>query len=225
MNLKGFTVAFDLDGTLVDTAPDLIGTLNDMLDATGRARLPLGSARHLVGRGARFLLEHGFAEAGAPFDGPAPEVAVGEFLDRYRARIALESRLFDGVEAALDRVAEAGAILCVCTNKPTGLSVALLDALGLSSRFAAIVGPDAVSARKPAAAHLIEAVRAAAGDPARTVMVGDSETDVATARAAGAPCVVVSFGYTEIPPGELGGDRVIDRYADLPQALAALMSG
>jgi phosphoglycolate phosphatase len=223
MSLRGATIAFDLDGTLVDTAPDLIGTLNDMLEADGRATLPLAAARHLVGRGARFLIEHGFAEAGAPFEGAAPESAVEDFVARYLARIARESRPFDGVEAALDDLAGEGAILCVCTNKYTDLSAALLDALGLSPRFAAIVGPDRVSARKPSAAHLIEAVRQAGGDPARALMVGDSETDVGAARAAGAPVAVVSFGYTEVPPAELGADALIERFADLPQVARRLL--
>lgn len=223
MSLTGATIAFDLDGTLVDTAPDLIGTLNDMLGEAGLAPVPTTSARRLVGRGARFLLEHGFAAAGRSSAGPAPDAAEAEFVERYLARIARESRPFDGVERALDALAADGAVLCVCTNKVERLSVALLDALGLSTRFAAIVGPDTVAAPKPAADHLIEAVRRAGGDPRLALMVGDSETDVGAARAAGVPVAAVTFGYTEVPPADLGADALIDRFEELPPVARRLL--
>jgi phosphoglycolate phosphatase len=225
MPLSGATIAFDLDGTLVDTAPDLIGTLNLMLAEHGLPPVPLSSARHLVGGGARYLLEHGFREAGASFHaGDAPEM-VERFIGLYLDRIALESRPFQGVEAALDELAAAGAILCVCTNKPTALALALLKAVRLIDRFAAVVGPDAVSARKPDPAHLIEAVKLAGGDPDRALMVGDSAADSAAAKNAGRPVVLVSFGYTETPVTALGGDAVIDRFADLPPVARRLLLG
>src|SRR5690606_4876931 len=126
------------------------------------------------------------------------------------------SRPFEGLLAALDALEADGARLCVCTNKRTDLSLALLGQLGLLDRFAAVAGADAVSARKPAAAHLVEAVAAAGGDPRRCLMVGDSQADVGCARAAGAPVVLVSFGYTDVPPAELGADAVFDRYDQLP---------
>jgi phosphoglycolate phosphatase len=216
-SLAGAVVAFDLDGTLVDSAPDLIGSLNVVLHEKGLPTLSLQQARPMVGRGARAMIEQGFAAAGEPLD---PE----ESPTLYRDRIALESRPFEGVEAALTDLAGAGAKLCVCTNKFTDLSVALLDALDLSRYFAAVIGPDLAPAPKPDARHLIAAVEAAGGSAQRAIMVGDSASDVGAARAAEVPSIVVSFGYTEIAPAELGGDWLIDRFADLPPLAARLLA-
>jgi phosphoglycolate phosphatase len=222
-SLRGATVAFDLDGTLVDTAPDLIGALNTLLVEEGLQAVDLAAARHLVGHGARIMLEHGFAEAGRELDGGRSRELVERFIPVYLARIAEESALFPACEAALDEIAAAGAVMCVCTNKLTNLSVALLDALGLSARFSAVVGPDATSARKPDPRHLLDAIAAAGGDPARTVYVGDSRPDMQAARGAGVPSIGVSFGYTDTPAAELGFDVVIDRYEELPSACARLL--
>src|SRR5262249_28066243 len=137
--------------------------------------------------------------------------------------LSRESRLFPGVAEALDHLEAAGATLVVCTNKRTKLSVALLEALGLADRFAAIVGPDKAGVAKPDPGHLIAAVAAAGGRMQMTLMVGDSETDYAAARAAGAPIVLVSFGYSEIPVRDLAGDALIDHFADLPAAAHRLL--
>jgi phosphoglycolate phosphatase len=214
-DLEGWTIAFDLDGTLVDSAPDLIGTLNRMLAPRGYPAVPLSSARHLVGHGARALLRHGFAEAGAVWDEVAEPELFDLFIDDYVAHIADDSRPFEGVVETLDHLASRGALLCVATNKRTDLAEALIEALGLSRHFVVIAGPDRVSARKPDGAHVREAVRLAGGDPARSVMVGDATTDTGSARAAGVPCVVAGFGYNDAPLSELGGDIVIDCFADL----------
>jgi phosphoglycolate phosphatase len=222
--LAGATVAFDLDGTLVDTAPDLIGALNRLLREQALPALPLASARSMVGRGARALIEQGFAAAGAPLDPAATPVLVERFIDLYRGRIAEESRPFEGVEAALDTLTGAGALLCVCTNKRTDLSLALLDALDLSRRFSAVVGADRAPASKPDPRHLIAAIEAAGGRLDRAVLVGDSISDVAAARAAGAPSIVVSFGYTDIAAGDLGGDHLIDHFDQLPSLVARLLA-
>jgi phosphoglycolate phosphatase len=223
-SLVGATIAFDLDGTLVDTAPDLVGALNTLLHEQRLPPLALKTARVMVGRGARAMLEQGFAAAGRPLDANETPALVDRFVDIYRNRIARESRPFDGVEAALDDLASAGAALSVCTNKRTELSVLLLDALGLTKRFAAVVGADQSPAPKPDARHLQIAVEAAGGRMNRAIMVGDSASDVGAARAAAIPSVVVSFGYTEIAAAELGGDHLIDRFAELP-ALAARLLG
>jgi phosphoglycolate phosphatase len=222
--LAGATIAFDLDGTLVDTAPDLIGALNWLLREQALPALPLSSARTIVGRGARTLIEQGFAAAGAPLDPVATPTLVERFIELYQGRIAEESRPFEGVEAALDALAGAGALLCVCTNKRTDLSLALLDALDLSRRFSAIVGADRAPAGKPDPRHLIAAIEAAGGRLDRAVLVGDSISDVDAARAAGAPSIVVSFGYTDIPAGELGGDHLIDHFDQLPSLVARLFA-
>lgn len=223
MSLSGVTIAFDLDGTLVETAPDLIGTLNVMLGERGLRPVPLEAARHLVGLGARVMLEHGFREAGAAFDPADMPLMLNRFIELYRDRIADESHPFPGVVEALDDLEAQGARFVVCTNKLTDLSIELLDRLGLLPCFAAVVGPDAVSRRKPDPAHLIEALRKGGGDPARAVMVGDSINDILPARAAGVPVIAVSFGYTETPPADLGADALIDRFDQLPAVVAQLI--
>ena len=216
--LAGATIVFDLDGTLVDTAPDLVGALNVLLAREGLPTLPLAEVRVMIGQGARALITRGFAAAGAPLDEARLSALFGDFIVHYRAHIADESRPFPGIVDALDVLAGAGAGLAVCTNKPTDLSVALLDALGLSHRFAAVIGADATPAQKPAAAHLVTAIERAGGRVERAVMVGDSASDAGAARAAGVPLVLVSFGYTDIPARELGADVLIDHFAELPAA-------
>ena len=222
--LSGVTIAFDLDGTLVDTAPDLIGVLNQMLEERGLPPVPLASARHLVGGGARRMLQHGFEEAGARVSEDELPALDDRFVELYRARIARESRPFDGVEAALDTLKAEGARFVVCTNKKTDLSLDLLAAVDLLDRFDAVVGPDAVTRRKPDPAHLVEAIERGGGDPRRAVMVGDSVMDLLSARGAGVPVVLVSFGYTETPVEDLRADALIDRFADLPDAARKLLA-
>jgi phosphoglycolate phosphatase len=223
MPLTGATIAFDLDGTLVDTAPDLIGVLNQMLDEHGLPPVPLASARRLVGGGARRMLQHGFEEAGATVTPDELPALDDRFVELYRERIAHESRPFDGVEAALDTLAADGARFVVCTNKRTDLSLDLLAAVDMLDRFVAVAGPDTVTRRKPDPAHLIEAIRLGGGDPQRALMVGDSATDLLSARGARIPVVLVSFGYTETPVEDLGGDMLIHRFSDLPGAVRRLL--
>jgi phosphoglycolate phosphatase len=222
--LQGATIAFDLDGTLVDTAPDLIGTLNVLLKEEGLPALPLSEARPFIGRGARWMIERGFQAAGATLDeARAPEL-FDRFIGYYLDHIAEESRPFPGVEAALDALKAEGARLCVCTNKRTDLSRALLDALDLTRRFDAVVGADATPACKPDARHLTTAVAAAGGVMEKALLVGDAGTDAGAARAAGAPLILVSFGYTEIPAHELGPDLLIDHFDQLAAGCARLLS-
>jgi phosphoglycolate phosphatase len=221
--LNGATLAFDLDGTLVDTAPDLIGALNAVLGQQGLPALPLDSARFMVGRGARALVERGFSAAGAPLDEASTPALVARFLEIYRARIADESRVFDGVEACLETLSSAGAVLVVCTNKPTDLSFALLDGLDLTRYFIAVIGGDLAPKPKPDASHLLAAIAAAKGKPDRAIMIGDSATDIGAAQAAKVQSIVVSFGYTDIPAADLGADLVIDHFSVLPAAVASLL--
>ncbi|HLZ84231.1 MAG TPA: HAD-IA family hydrolase [Caulobacteraceae bacterium] len=221
--LAGATIVFDLDGTLIDTAPDLVSTLNLLLAREGVAALPLSEARDMIGQGARALIARGFAAAGAPLDEARLSALFADFIAHYLAHIADESRPFPGVVAAMDDLAAAGARLAVCTNKRTDLSVALLDALALTDRFAAVVGADAAPAPKPAAAHLIAAIERAGGRRERAVMVGDSASDAGAARAAGVPLVLVSFGYTDVPARALDPDVLIDHFDDLPAACRRLL--
>lgn len=222
--LEGAVIAFDLDGTLVDTAADLIGTLNVLLADEGLSPLPLAEVRPFIGRGARWLIERGFQAAGAATPTARLDGLFERFIIHYNANIAVESRPFPGVVEALDLMKAAGARLAVCTNKRTDLSVTLLDALDLSRRFEAIIGADAVPAAKPDPGHLIAAVEAAGGAIGRTVMVGDAATDAGAARAAGAGLVLVSFGYTEIPVRDLAPDILIDHFDELPGACVRLLT-
>ena len=215
---------FDLDGTLVDTAPDLMGTLNTVLGEEGLPPLPYEMAPLLVGRGAKVMLERGFAADGQPLEEPEASRLFDRFIEVYLGRIADHSRPFPGVLEALDRLEAEGAILAVCTNKRTDLSMAVMNALDLTKRFKAIVGPDMAPRPKPDASHLLRTVELCGGDPKRAVMIGDSINDVLAAKNAKIPVVVVTFGYTDVPAKDLGGDALIDRFDELDAAIEELLS-
>ena len=216
------TIVFDLDGTLVDTAPDLINALNHVLAREGLRPLPLASARKMIGHGARKLLERGL-EAEGRFASPAEmEQLTIDFIDFYAENIAIESRPFEGLEAALDELAERGCQFAVCTNKLEFLSKRLLDQLGLSSRFAAICGADTFGVAKPDPAILRQTIAQAGGEIGAAIMVGDAGTDVGAARRAGVPVIGCTFGYTDVPIAELNPDHLIDHMRELPAAVAAL---
>ena len=213
---------FDLDGTLVETAGDLVATLNHLLRAEGLSPVTLEAARAMVGDGARALVERGFAANGARLEGTRLDRLFDEFLAHYGANIANESHAFAGVEQALDRLQKAGFRLAVCTNKPESMSKLLLDELGLAQRFAVIAGPETFNVRKPDPRHLRETIRAAGAVPGSSIMIGDSKNDVAAARGVGVPVIVVDFGYTTIPVGKLGADRIISHFDDLFDEVASL---
>ena len=213
------TIVFDLDGTLVDTAPDLCAALNYALAALDRAPVPADMVRHMVGHGARKLLERGLTASG-PVTPALVEAGVGPFMAYYRAHIADGSRPYPGVERALEALAEAGSVVAICTNKPHELAVGLLEALGWQARFAAVLGHDSVPAAKPDAGHVLATLAAAGGVREDAAFVGDSMTDVSAARNAGVPVVAVSFGFSDRPAAELGADLVIDHYDQLLPALA-----
>ena len=213
------TVIFDLDGTLVDTAPDLTAALNAVMVREGRPPVPLDDVRHMVGRGARYLIERALEASGSPADPAAIRDLVLHFLEHYDANIAVTSRPFERAEVVAARLAARGHKLGVCTNKPEALSLKLLGELNLRPLFPVVLGADSRPYRKPDPRHLTDTIAALGGRAASAVLVGDSETDVKTARAAGVPVIVVSFGYTEIPVRELGADVVIDHFDALEQAL------
>lgn len=217
-------LVLDLDGTLVDTAGDLISTLNRVLAGAGLGPMTRADAGSLLGAGARAMIERGFRLHDAPLDTATLDRLFAEFIPLYEADIAAESRPFPGAVEAIDRFAAAGWRLAVCTNKLEGLSRRLLDALELTSRFAAICGGDTFPVRKPDAGHLLGTIARAGGDPASTVMVGDSGTDVAAARNAGVPVVGVTFGYTDEPMASLDPDVAIDRFDQLWDAVTAIGS-
>lgn len=222
--LKGATIAFDLDGTLVESAPDLIAAVNSILVAEDLKPLTLEEARPFISRGARWPLQWGIASAGVPEPAVRAAALFDRFINYYSAHIADESRPFPGVIDALNVMRTAGTKLVVCTNKPTALSHSLLTKLGMVDLFDGIVGIDAVTAAKPDAAHLIEAVQAVGGDLTRAIMVGDADTDAGTARAAGTPLILVDFGYTEIPAVELAPDILLHHFDDLVDACTNLFN-
>lgn len=215
---------FDLDGTLADTAPDLIATLNVVLDGEGVPRLAMAQGRELIGAGGRALIERGLQAGGRPVTPAELDRLYRKFLLHYGENLCVETTLFPGVEEALDRLEAAGFMLAVCTNKIEKHSVRLLAALGIAERFAAICGRDSFPHHKPDPRHLTRTIAQASGDAGRAVMIGDSRTDVATAKAAGVPVVAVSFGYTEIPVGDLGADRVVDHFDELVAAIHDCMA-
>ena len=217
------TVVFDLDGTLVDTAPDLISALNFVLDREGLPPVPLESARTMIGAGARRLIERGLEQDGRS-DSPQDITRLtDDFIEYYAAHIADASRPFDGLESALDDLQANGYRFAVCTNKLEWLSKLLLDRLGLSARFAAICGADTFGISKPDPAILQQTVARAGGQLSTTIMVGDAGPDIGVARRAGIPVIGVEFGYTDVPIVDLKPDRLIGHMSELPAAVESLI--
>lgn len=213
------TIVFDLDGTLADTAPDIAAALNHALAQVGRQILTLDAIRSMVGHGGKVLVQRGLAATGGA-DELTLATAHAAMIAYYETHVCEHSQPYPGVIAALDALRDRSVALAVCTNKPEHLARGVVDVLGWRSRFAAIVGGDTLAATKPDPAMLHLAIEQAGGGPA--AMVGDSIIDVQTARAAGLPCVAVSFGYPDRPADQLGADIVVDSFDDLLPALARL---
>ena len=216
------TVVFDLDGTLVDTAPDLINALNFVLGREGLPPVPLHSARNMIGAGARRLIERGLELEGRTAGLEDIIRLTSDFIDHYAAHIADVSRPFEGLETALDDLTARGYRLAVCTNKLEWLSKLLLDQLGLSSRFSAICGGDTFGVSKPDPAILRQTVARAGGQLSSAIMVGDAGPDIGVARRAGVPVIGVEFGYTDVPIIEFKPDRLIGHMRELPAAVESL---
>jgi phosphoglycolate phosphatase len=221
--LTPLTLVFDLDGTLAETAPDLIDALNYVLAGDGIAPVPVDAARALVGAGARALIERGYALGGRALTRARLDESFDDFLKFYNAHFADKSTLFPGVEACLDRCRAEGWTLAVCTNKLEYSSNLLLGKLGVRDRFAFVCGQDTFGVAKPDPKPLVETVRRAGGDVSSSLMIGDSVTDIRTARAAGIPVIAVDFGYTDTPVADLGPDRVISHFDDLFDAVRDLV--
>ena len=217
--LSNFSVIFDLDGTLVDTAPDLVRVLNLVLVEEGHEPVPFEAVCEIVGQGALAMIRRSLDRHGVSIDETELRRLLPRFLELYSADITAHSAPYDGVVRALDTLAAEGAILGVCTNKYEYLSVQLLQELGLADRFAAIIGPDTLDVRKPDPAHITGTLERMGGRADRAVMIGDSTNDVNAAKAAGIPSIVVSFGYLDVPAHEMGADRVIDHFDELVPAI------
>jgi len=216
-------IAFDLDGTLVDTAPDLIAALNHVLTREGLQPVPLKSARNMIGAGARKMIERGLELDDHAMTTADIDRLMKDFVAFYADHIADASRPFDGLEAALDELEARGFRFAVCTNKLEWLSKLLLDRLDLSRRFAAICGADTFGVAKPDPTILRETVARAGGELSGAIMVGDAGPDIGVARRAGIPVIGVEFGYTEVPIAELKPDRLIGHMRELPAAIASLI--
>jgi phosphoglycolate phosphatase len=220
--MQNLTVVFDLDGTLVDTAPDLVGATNHALSDLGLPAVRADILRPWISFGAQRMIVEALDHAGHPLPPSEVDRLLTLFLTYYEENIARESRAYPGVVEAIENLSAGGARLAVCTNKRESLSRTLLAALDLDRHFHGIAGRDTFPVCKPHPDHLMGAVRLAGGDPAHAVMVGDSEVDIQTAKAAGVPVVAVSFGYTAVPVAELAPDRIIDHYDALLPAIRDL---
>ena len=216
------TIVFDLDGTLIDTAPDLVDTLNVVFAREGWPPVPYATARNQIGGGARMMIQRGVAAEGIAIAPEKLEQLFADFIVHYTEHIADRSRPFPGLIDALDELASRGFRLAVCTNKLERLSLRLLKQLNLAERFAFVCGQDTFGMQKPDPEVLRRTVAAAGGDLTQAIMIGDSITDICTARAAGIPIIAVDFGYSDLPISELGADRIISHFAQLRSAIAAI---
>ncbi len=208
------TIVFDLDGTLVDSVPDIAAAVNRMLAARGLAALDRPAVAAMVGDGLQPLIDRVFAARNATQDA----AAAGEYLADYEANVLVETTLFPGVAAALDALGADGWTLAVCTNKPERAARLLLEALGIADRFAAIGGGDSFARHKPDPAHFLGTVALAGGDPARAVMVGDHRNDVLSATGGGAQAIFAGWGYGR--PGMEAGAAAVAATADAVPGIA-----
>lgn len=211
---------FDLDGTLIDTAPDLIASLNHAIAPAGLPPYAIEDTKILVGRGVRVMIERAFEHRDRSLDEATFDACFERFSEHYRAGIPGESRPYPGIVAALGRLKSAGFDLAVCTNKRESFTMPLLDALDLAGYFTAITGGDTFAFRKPDPRHIAETIARAGGDVANAVMVGDSSNDIDSAKGAGAATIAVTFGYADRPVAEMAADRTISHFDELTPDLA-----
>lgn len=213
-----WTLVFDLDGTLVDTAPDLAAATNHVMERLGLNPVAEGDIRPFVGHGALAMVERAAAAQGRNLAQQELYDLFDVFIVHYTANIAANSAPYDGVIAALNTFKARGATLAVCTNKIEAHARDLLDALGMTHHFAAITGRDSFSVYKPDPGHLTGTIALAGGRDGRAIMIGDSETDIKTAQAARVPVIAVDFGYSIEPVASFAPDIVISHYRELEQA-------
>ena len=212
---------FDLDGTLVDSAPDLTHALNHTLAAEGLSPVTLDDVRFMVGLGARRLIEQGVEWNGVTRTDDEIDLLLATFLDYYSRNLCVDTRLFPGAAEVITDLSTRHK-LGICTNKPEELAVRLIVELGHAAHFPVILGADSLPYKKPDARHVL-ATRDRLDPAAGAIMIGDSMTDVSAARNAGIPVIAVSFGYSAIDPKEFGADILIERFADLPSAVGEIM--
>ena len=215
---------FDLDGTLAHTAPDLIGAVNDLLSDRDFPSLPLSVAETTAGFGGKALIRAAFSHAGQRADETEVNALYHPFLDCYATRVADESHLYDGVIDTLDTLVARGWIIGVCTNKPEGLARSLLTELGVLHRFRALIGADTLPVRKPDPVALTTTIERCGARLDNSIMIGDTDTDLNTARNAGIPCILTRFGYSETDVETMGAAAVIDTFPAVIDALEGLQA-
>jgi phosphoglycolate phosphatase len=213
------TLIFDLDGTLIDSLPDVVAASNRLLAEAGRRSIDRAEGAAMVGEGAAPLIERLFEATGDPAEAAEVPALVERFVGFYRDHPADETIIYPGVIETLEALAAHHVPMGICTNKPHEMSMLVMAALGLDRFFSSVIGGGAISVKKPDPAHLLAVVEAMGADPETCVFVGDSPTDVETARRADIPVIAVSYGYSRVPPTELGADCLIDHFADLLPAL------
>lgn len=217
-------VIFDLDGTLIDSLPDVLGALNPVLAGVGRRPVTIDEGRLMVGGGAEPLIERAFDLTGEPLAPADVQIHVDAFAANYQAVPVRHTTIFDGVIPALEELCARGYRLGICTNKPHASAVDVLEALDLDKHFSSCIGKAARPFHKPDRRHY-DAVAAELGaDPCNSLYIGDSETDVETARNAGVPVILVPFGYSRKPAAELGGDRLIEHFSELVPTVDEFLS-
>ena len=208
-------VIFDLDGTLIHTAPDLMASLNHVLELDGLAPVTFEDMTWLVGQGAKVMIERAWAHHGYAFAPEKLETAFDAFLVHYAAEMPGHSQPYPGLLAALDRLEASGMKLAVCTNKTEALARRLLDSLGLTGRFAAITGGDTFAVRKPHGDHILGTIEMAGARPGNAVMIGDSINDILAAQNAAVPAIAVPFGYSDKPVSDFNPDLIINHFDEL----------
>ena len=217
-------IVFDLDGTLVESAPDLAATTNILLARRGRRQIELGELRSMVGKGAKVMIEKAWIATGEPVTEAEIKEMIPEFLEYYGEHVSDKTLPFPGVIDALDELKGRGCPLGVCTNKFESLSNKLLKALNMDHYFDAVLGGDTLKIRKPDPEHVLETIRRLGRTPENAVMVGDSNNDIDAAKSGGVASIAVTFGYTDIPPEELGADRMISHFDKLISAIDELIN-
>ncbi len=219
------TIVFDLDGTLVDTAPDLVESLNHTIAARDLAPVGYEDLTHLVGQGARVMIQRAFALRNTPLADDDIPALLDRFIDHYQAGMPGKSRPYPGLIEALDRLKVAGYRLAVCTNKMERLAIPLIDRLELASYFATVAGGDTFAFRKPDPAHILATVERAGGKPDKVLMIGDSINDILAARNGNIPSIAVPFGYSDVPVETLGASHIIGHFDELTVELVERLLG
>lgn len=212
-------IVFDLDGTLIDTAPDLLESLNHVIISDGLPPVNESKLKKFVGFGGRVMIQNAYDDASIHLEDSKLDHLLADFIDHYAAHMPGSSRPYPGLLAALDNLNEAGCDFAICTNKTEALSKQLMGSLELAHRFKANCGQDTFPVRKPHRDHLLKTIDLAGGDRQNAIMIGDTPTDFATARAASIPLIAVDFGYCDEPVANYGPDKIISHYEELTPSL------